>query len=188
MRASDGKFLWSYECDKVPAVIPTPIIKDDQVFVAVGYKRGGALLKQKPDGMGGIEAEVVYPFKAVLANKHGGVVRVGDHVYGDSDDAGIPYCADMATGEIVWKKRGSGKNSIAMAAADGCLYLHFADGTMVLAKADPAEYVELGSFKLPHAGERPGWAHPVILDGKLYLREQDTLLCYDISDKEAKGK
>jgi|HubBroStandDraft_6_1064221.scaffolds.fasta_scaffold2771210_2 hypothetical protein len=42
---------------------------------------------------------------------------------------------------------------------------------------------EVGSFKVPGSGERPSWSHPVILDGKLFLREQDHVLCYDIRAK-----
>jgi outer membrane protein assembly factor BamB len=126
----------------------------------------------------------VYPLKTHLANKHGGVVLVGEYLFGDSDDAGVPWCANLQSGELAWKSRASGKNSMSVAAADGCLYLHFADGTMVLAKADPEKFVETGSFAVPHGGERPSWAHPVILDGKLYLRENNAILCYDIRAKE----
>jgi len=105
------------------------------------------------------------------------VVLVGDYLYGDSDDQGIPYCADFMTGENKWKKRGAGKGSAAFAAADGPLYIRFANGLMVLAKADPKEYVEVSSFKIPGSGDPPSWSHPVIVDGKLYLREADPLLC-----------
>jgi outer membrane protein assembly factor BamB len=180
IRSGDGEVLWNYAIDKTTAVCPTPILKDDLVFIAAGYKRGAALLRQKPAGDGKVSVEEVYPMKPPLANKHGGVVRIGDYVYGDSDDQGIPFCADLMTGEIKWKQRGSGKNSASFSAADGHLYIHFTNGTMVLAKADPAEYKEVGSFKVPGSGERPSWAHPVISDGKLYLREHDTILCFNI--------
>ncbi len=180
VRASDGKLLWSYPIDKTTAVAPTPILSNDLVFFSAGYKRGGALLKQIADGQGGVTMEEVYPLKPELSNKHGGIVLVDGHLYGDTDSSGIPFCADLLTGEIAWKGRGSGRGSVAVAAADGRLYLHFDDGTMVLAKADPASYVEVGSFKVPHSGERPSWSHPVILDGKLYLRENNAVLCYDI--------
>ena len=182
VRASDGIILWTYAIDPVTAVIPTLVIKDDLVFFPIGYKRGGALIRQVPKPDGRIDIEEIFPMKNVLANKHGGVVRIGDYVYADSDDQGIPYCAELMTGEIKWKQRGSGKNSAAMAAADGHLYIHFADGTMVLAKANPAEYVEVGSFKVPGSGERPSWSHPVILDGKLYLRENNEILCFNIKE------
>lgn len=180
VRASDGKLLWTYDIERTTAVIPTPIVRGDLVFFAAGYKRGGALLKQVPGGDGEVKVEELYPLKTELANKHGGIVLVGDHLYGDSDDAGIPFCADLKTGEIKWKKRGTGRNSASFAAADGRLYIRFSDGTMVLAKADSADYVEVGSFKIPGAGDRPGWSHPVIVDGKLFLREQDRILCYSI--------
>ena len=179
VRAADGKLLWSYPIDKTTAVAPTPIISGDLVFFTAGYKRGGALLKQIADG-DNVTIEEIYPLKPELANKHGGVVLVDGRLYGDTDSSGLPFCADLMTGEIAWKGRGSGRGSAAVATAEGRLYLHFDDGTMVLAKADPAGYEEVGSFKVPHSGERPSWSHPVILDGKLYLREQNALLCYDI--------
>jgi outer membrane protein assembly factor BamB len=60
------------------------------------------------------------------------------------------------------------------------LYVHYADGTMTLVKATPDALEEVGSFKLPGSGERPSWSHPVVLDGKLYVREGDTILCYNV--------
>ncbi|MCC7084345.1 MAG: PQQ-like beta-propeller repeat protein [Pirellulales bacterium] len=182
VRATDGKLLWSYPLEKSTAVIPTPIVRGDLVLMVVGYKKGVALLKQVSDGPGNVKIDEIYPLKPALANKHGGVVLVGDYFYGDSDDQGIPYCAELLTGEQKWKERGSGKGSVATIAADGHLYLCFADGTVVLAKASPNKYVEISKFTAPGSGERPSWAHPVILDGKLYLREHNMILCYDIRD------
>lgn len=182
VRASDGILLWNYPIERTTAVIPTPIVKEDLVFIVAGYKRGAALLRQKPAADNKVDVEEVYGMKPPLANKHGGVVRIGDYVYGDSDDAGVPYCAEMTTGEVKWKARASGKNSAAFSAADGYLYIHFANGTMVLAKADPEGYTETGSFVPPGTGDRPSWAHPVIADGKLLLRENNAILCYDIRE------
>ena len=87
------------------------------------------------------------------------------------------------TGKILWKQRGSGKNSATVLAADGHVYIRYADGTVSLVKADPTAYQEVGSFKVPGSGERPSWAHMVIVDGKLYLREGDAILCYDVQAK-----
>ncbi len=183
VRASDGVLLWQYAVEKTTAIIPTPQVRDDLVFFVAGYKRGGALLKQVPEGDGKVKIEEIYPVKPELANKHGGVVIVGDYVYGDSDDKGIPYCAELLTGTVKWAKRGSGGNSASLVAADGRLYVRFANGIMALAKASPEDYVEVGSFKVPGSGERPSWSHPVIANGKLYLREQDIINCYDIKAK-----
>lgn len=178
--AETGKLLWTYPIDKTTAVIPSPIVRDDLVFFSAGYKRGGALLRQVAGPGGAITIEQVYPLNTDLSNKHGGIVLVGDHLYGDSDDKGIPFCAELMTGKVVWKKRGSGKGSATVIAADGHVYVRYADGTLSLLKASPADYEEVGVFKVPGSGDRPSWAHMVILDGLLYLREGDAILCYDL--------
>jgi len=178
--AETGKFLWAYPIDKTTAVIPTPIVKDDLVFIAAGYKRGGALLRQKAGPGGTVTMQEVYGLKPELANKHGGIVLVGDHLYGCADDQAILICAELETGKVVWKERGSGKGSATVIAADGHLYVRYADGTLALVKADPSGYTEVSSFKVPGSGDRPSWAHIVILDGRLYLREGDAILCYDL--------
>jgi outer membrane protein assembly factor BamB len=181
--AKTGTLLWTYPIDKTTAVIPTPIVRGDLVFFSAGYKRGGALLKQVPAADGSVKVEEVYGLNTDLANKHGGIVLVGDHLYGDSDDKGIPFCAELATGKVIWKERGSGKGSAAVTAADGRIYVRYSDGTLALLKADPAGYTELSAFKIPGSDDRPSWAHTVILDGMLYLREGDRILCYDIRAK-----
>jgi outer membrane protein assembly factor BamB len=181
--AQSGRLLWTYAIERTTAVIPTPIVKGDLVFIAAGYKRGGALLRQVPGAGGTVSVEEVYGLNTDLANKHGGIVLVGDHLYGDSDDKGIPFCAELMTGKVIWKERGSGKNSASFVAADGHVYVRYSDGTVSLVKADPAGYQEVSSFAVPGSGDRPSWAHAVILDGRLYLREGDTILCYDIRQK-----
>jgi outer membrane protein assembly factor BamB len=180
VRAKDGKLLWTFDIDRTTAVIPTPIIRDDLVFFVSGYGRGGALLKQIPSGEGEVNVEVVYPLKTELANKHGGVVLVGDYLYGDSEDRGIVWCAELLTGEVLWKSRGTGHDSASLVAADDHLYIHYADGTMSLVKASPKSFEEVSHFKVPGSGERPSWSHPVILDAKLYIREGDAIMCYDV--------
>jgi outer membrane protein assembly factor BamB len=185
VRATDGKLLWNYDIRRTTAVIPTPIVRGDLVFFTAGYGTGGALLKQVPAENNEVKVEEVWPMTNRVANKHGGMVLVGDYVYGDSEDSGNPFCADLMTGAQKWKKRGSGRGSAAIAAADGCLYLHFADGTMVLAKATPEDYTEVGKFKVPHSGEgdHPSWSHPVIFNGKMFVKEFDHILCYDVTAK-----
>ena len=185
VRASDGKLLWTYDIDKTTAVIPTPIVRDDLIFFSAGYKRGGALLRQKSDGNNEASIEEVYPLQRKLSNKHGGIVLVGDYLYGDSDDAGTPFCAEFKTGEIKWKSRGSSKQSASIVAADGHLYILYHNGTMTLVKADPESFQEVGSFKVPDSRTQPSWAHPVIHNGRLYLRESDSVLCYKLTEGDS---
>jgi outer membrane protein assembly factor BamB len=184
VRAGDGKLLWQYPVDKTTAIIPTPIVRGDLVFFVAGYGRGGALLQQAPGVDGAVAIKEIYPLQPKLGNKHGGVVLVGDYLYGDSEDKGIPFCAVLMTGERKWpEKRGVGKGSASVVAADGRLYVRFASGMIVLAKLDPSEYTEVSSFQVPGSGDRPSWSHPVIDGGRLYLREGDEILCYDIRKK-----
>jgi outer membrane protein assembly factor BamB len=179
--ADDGKLLWSYPIPKTTAVIPTPIVRDDLVFASIGYNTGGALLQQIPGPSGEVTVKEIYGLNTKLSNKHGGVVLIGDHVYGDSNDSGTPFCADLMTGEIKWKGRGPGEKSIAVVGGNGMLYMQFQNGVLALVKADPESYTVVSQFTIPGSGKRPSWAHPVISDGKLYLRSQDQLFCYDIS-------
>ncbi len=180
VRASDGNLLWSYGIDRTTAVIPTPIVRGDLVFFSAGYGRGGALLRQVPGDNDTVTATEIYPINNKLANKHGGIVLVGDYLYGDTDDRGTPFCAELMTGKVVWQSRGSGRRSANVIAADGYIYIRYSDGTLVLVKATPDGYEESGLLKIPGSDSQPSWSHSVIVDGRLYLREGDNLLCYDL--------
>ena len=183
--AKDGKFLWRF--DKLgnnTASIPTPIVLGDQIFTAAGYGgKGGALLTLSKGGKTGVEMTEEY-YKPELKNKHGGVTIVGDYAYADTDDSGHPYCAEWKTGEIKWKRgrEGKGSGSCAITYADGHLYCRYQNGYVTLVPAIGKRYDEVGSFKIENCKE-PSWPHPVVIGGKLYLREQDILWCYDVSAK-----
>ena len=182
VRAKDGELMWTYDIDKTTAVIPSPIISGDLVFFTAGYNRGGALLKQAANG-DKVDVEEIYGLNNKLENKHGGVVMLDGYIYGDSGDKGMPFCANMMTGDIEWKKRGSGKGSAAFTAADGHLYVLYQNSTVELVRADPKGYERVGSFKLDgHDADdvRPSWAHPVIVNGRLYVRQDDRIFCFDV--------
>ena len=176
----DGKVLWSYPIPKTTAVIPTPIVRGDLVFFSVGYGRGGALLQQIAGPNGDVTIKEIYGLNPKLANKHGGVILIGDYLYGDSDDKGTPFCADLMTGDVKWKGRGPGSGSTAIIGGAGMLYMQFQDGVLALVKADPSEYKVISQFKLPSSGGRPVWAHPVILDGQMFVRSDDKIFCYNV--------
>jgi outer membrane protein assembly factor BamB len=183
VRASDGKLLWAHTVVKKRAVRATPLVRGDLVFCPVGQDHGGVLLRQVADGEG-IKVDVVSPLKKELNVDHGGALLIGDHLYHDTDQGSAPYCVELTTGKVVWKASKTGKNSAALACADGHLYIRYADGTVVLAKASPDGYTEVSSFKIPgSSAARPSWAHPVIVGGRMYLREGDSILCYDVKAK-----
>ena len=178
--AADGKLLWRAPRKGRVAVIPTPVYSDGFVYVTSGYGAGCNLFKiTAADGK--FTAEQVYASKN-LSNHHGGVVKVGDCIYGYSDGRGW-VCQDFKTGESKWEEKEKfGKGSLVC--ADGKLFLRGEDkGTVVLIDASPAGYQEHGRFEQPDRSDKKSWPHPVIADGKLYLRDYDTLLCYDVSAK-----
>ncbi|MBI4664400.1 MAG: PQQ-like beta-propeller repeat protein [Verrucomicrobia bacterium] len=177
--AKDGKLLWRSSWPGRTAVIPTPIYRDGHVYATAGYGAGCKLVKIGP----GNEASDVYENK-LMKNHHGGVILVGDHLYGFSDGVGW-LCQNLLTGEEVWsEKRALGKGAIAC--ADGMLYcLDEASGTIVLIEASPKAWHEHGRFTpVPQSKTRSRqgrvWTHPVISHGKLYLRDQELIYCYDV--------
>ena len=180
VRASDGKLMWTTDIPKTTAVIPTPIVRGDLVFASFGYGTGGTLLRQSANGSE-VSVTEVYPLNKKLTNKLGGVVLVGDKIYGDTDQQGKIFCADLMTGEVDWNRKRSpsgGKKSASIAAADGHLYALYENGVMTLVKADPTSFQEVSSFEVPGDTDLPTWAHPVIVDGKMYLRIGENILCY----------
>src|SRR5262249_10513099 len=97
---------------------------------------------------------------------------------------GFPVCVDMVKGDVKWggQVRGPGSGSAAVTCVDGHLIFRYQSGEVALIEATPAEYRLKGSFK-PQVQIRESWSHPVVNDGKLYLREQNTLMCYDLTAK-----
>lgn len=181
--ADDGRTLWTYNrIANGTANIPTPIVDGDYVFGSTGYGAGAALLRLSRQG-DDVQAEEVYFLDGgTLQNHHGGMVLVGEHVYmGHGHNNGFPICVEMATGEIAWggEIRGPGSGSAAVVCADGHLYFRYQDGMMALVKVNPDEYELKGSFQIA-SNNGQSWPHPVIQDGRLYLRDQDELLCYDV--------
>ncbi len=185
VRAADGELLWHYpRIANTTANIPTPIVKGDLVFGSSGYGDGGsALLRLSSAGRGRVQMqEVYYKRNKEVQNHHGGMVLIGDHIYmGHGHNNGFPLCMHLESGRIAWgPERGPGRESAAIVAADGHLYFRYQDAVMALVEATPDSYNLKGSFKIKSKNGN-SWAHPVIADKKLYLRDQDELHCYDIA-------
>jgi len=190
VEAKTGKFLWAYNriANKV-ANITSPVVKDRYVFVTTSYQTGCALLKLTKNG-DQFDVEEVYFLRAKeFSNHHGGVVLIGDYIYGgDGQNAGTPTCLDFMTGEIKWKgrdwtRKAKAKGSAAVLYADGNLWFRYQEGALLaLIEATPDEFRVKGTFKAA-VEDGPAWAHPVIHEGKLYLRTQDALMCYDVAGK-----
>ncbi len=182
--AKTGEFLWRYaDVAKGPAQYFSPVERDGYIYGgALGV--GGGLVRLKADG-GGVAAEQVY-FVRGLPNGLGGAVAVGEYLYGTNIATRDFVAAEFTTGKVKWKTDSIGRVSIAY--ADGLLYLHGFNGDVMVAEATPEGYREKGRVTPPNqprhkqAGEfnEEAFAHPVIADGKLYIRDLGSLWVYDI--------
>ena len=180
LNPEDGSILWETPWAGKVAVIPTPLVKDNQVYVTSGYGTGCMLVDLSPEN----EATVVYQNK-VIKNHHGGVIRLGDFVFGHSDKGGWT-CQDWATGERLWRERSAlGKGAVNY--ADGRFYcLSEGSGEVVLVEPSTEGWEERGRFTLEPQSEirKPKgkiWMHPVVVDGHLYLRDQELFYCFDVT-------
>jgi outer membrane protein assembly factor BamB len=176
----DGKILWKVVRIGKTAVVPTPVYADNEVFVTSGYNVGCNAFKITKDA-DGFHAEQIYA-NTNMVNHHGGVILLDGYVYGFSDSKGW-VCLDFKTGEIAWADKGVGKGSIAY--ADGHFYIRSESGKgdIALIEANPKKYVEKGRFNQVDRSDKKSWTHPVIANGKLYIRDQGVLLCYDVKVK-----
>jgi outer membrane protein assembly factor BamB len=177
IRASDGKLMWNYgKAANGTANIATPVYFDNKVFYSSAYDTGGGLLALEAQA-GALRAREVY-FTRNLKNHHGGIVLLDGYLYGFNDS--ILTCIEFATGKVMWRDRSVGKGSLTY--ADGNLYLLSEDNVVGLAAATPTAYREKGRFTIPDRG-LPSWAHPVVSDGRLYIRDQGSLASFDIREK-----
>jgi outer membrane protein assembly factor BamB len=174
VRASDGKLMFRYDrAANRTANITTPIFHDNKVFFTSAYNTGGGLVALSAQN-GAVSASEVY-FTNEMKNHHGGVVLVDGYLYGYNDS--ILTCLEFATGKMMWRDRSVGKGSVTF--ADGLLYLQGENNVVGIAEATPSGYKEKGRFTIADKG-LPSWAHPVISNGRLYVRNQDSIVAYDI--------
>jgi outer membrane protein assembly factor BamB len=178
LEAATGRLLWRYDAPAAGSVanVATPVVRDGHVFASSQRAGGGTV--RLTGGPAGITATPAY-FAQRLGIAEGGAVLVGSHVYNAADQG--MRAIDWATGQVAWQHRSIGAASIA--AADGKLYLHGENGEVALVDASPTAYQERGRFTPadpPALGSAKAWAHPVVANGRLYVRQADVLWVYDV--------
>jgi outer membrane protein assembly factor BamB len=185
--ATDGSLLWQYEnaANSDGINCSTPLVHDGKVFASSAYGAGGGLVKLTKNDEGKFQAEEAW-FSRRMQNHHGGMIVVDDCLYGANggNGGGALICLDFKTGDVLWDQRNSRqtpKGSIAF--SDGRLYYRTEEGTLLLIEPSREKYIEVGRFEQPDRTRSPAWAHPVIANGKLYVRDQSALFCYDIKAK-----
>jgi outer membrane protein assembly factor BamB len=173
--AKSGRFLWRFdETSNGVTNISTPIFHDGAVF-SVASKQGAALVKLHVTA-DKASAEKVY-FTPKLQTHLGGAVRVGDFVYATTGNKLV--CMDFNTGNVKWENASVGKGSACY--ADGRLYVRSEESSDVaLVEASPSAYKEHGRFTPPDRSSSKAWCYPIIANGRLYLRDQGVLQCYNV--------
>jgi outer membrane protein assembly factor BamB len=184
--AKDGSLLWSYKREDPfeDVVCPTPVVKDNRVYVTAWG--AGAEVLEITRGGGKFAVKSVWSEKDI-SNIQGGVILVGDLVYGFNGDRSWE-CQEFATGTRKWESRRGALAAGSLIAADGmlfCLSKKGDKGDVALLEASPDKYVQKGRFSLPEASKLRKihggvWTHPVLSDGMLYLRDQEYLFCYQV--------
>ena len=190
--AKDGKLLWHIEFPtprRSPAVISTPIINDNFVYVTSGYNDGCMYISLTKEGEG-IKADTIYTNK-VVSNKHGGIALINGYIYGHSESGGSSWvCQNVKTGELVWSQKnqeiGANGNGSLFATGDRMLCFDEKKGLLVVAGATPDGWKEYGRMEIPErisedpSMDKATWTHPIIAGGNLYLRDHDLLFCFDL--------
>lgn len=182
-RASDGQYLWSHTPFGRTGNSCTPIVWKDHVLLSAGFGVGITLLKLSPDGEG-LKTDVVYAVPANVFPFQDSALLVGGHVYGLG--YGGRFCMNVETGEIKWGPKDTAATRAGMTCADGHLYFLSSDGKVELVEATPEKYKPKSAFTLPDYKRSDSATNPVIANGRLFLRNEDRLFCYDVREAALK--
>lgn len=170
----DGKMLWSYPfTNRWQVHANTPIFYKGDLFCFSGYGQGGVKLNLSEDGS---KVEKAW-FNEHLDSRIGGMVVLDGYLYGSGDNNREWRCVNWETGEETYASKDIGKGVVI--ADDNMLYCYSDRGELGLAKATSEEF-NLVSKTRVELGSAQHWSHPVINNGRLYLRHGNTLLVYKI--------
>ena len=176
VQADDGTFLWRNDrSSAATANCSSPVVFGNYVFSAASYGAGGALLRLTSVNQT-TTAELVYHTEH-MKNHHGGMVIANGLLFG-SNDPGILVCLELETGRVKWQDRSVGKGAVTY--ADGRIYVSGENGEIALVEATGDAYREQGRFEQHEPSNQNIWSHPVVAHSRLFLRDQDRLLCYNL--------
>ena len=172
--AETGKMLWSHDQpNKYSVHANTPLYHDGYIYCVSGYGKGGVKLRLSPDG-----SSVREVWRNVsLDNRMGGFVLVNGKIFGSDDQGKAWYCVDWVTGTNMFSGKITGRGNII--SADGMLYCYGDNGEMALVHPEQNAFTKISSFKVPY-GTAEYWAHPVIKNGRLYLRHGNSVMVYNL--------
>lgn len=171
-----GHLLWQFEFgNKRENSCTDVIVSDGLVYASSGYGGGCILLRPKRKDDGKFSVEQVWK-SDLLDNHHGGVLLLDGNLYGAGHESRGWFCLDFMTGNKLWQSPGKGS----LTYADGLFYCLDEKGTMSLIRATNSKWDQISSFRMPREGRGLYWAHPVVYDGRLYVRHSEQLFAYDV--------
>jgi len=185
VNAMDGKMLWKVNYAEANGAkgnirknhAVTPVYRDGEILVANGYGWVALKLRLSSDGSG---VEKVWENRN-FDPQHGGMVLLNNRVYGanhQSNPADTWICLDWNTGKTLWTQKWYVRGSVI--SADNMLVLfEERTGHVGLAIPEQNKLNIISEFQVTK-GDGPFWAHPVIKDGKLYIRHGDVLMVYKV--------
>jgi outer membrane protein assembly factor BamB len=186
IRPADGSVLWRHAWrTQHRGNIATPLVVGDYVFVSSSYGKGCCLLHLTASGDGVTATEVYYRKSRVMENHHSTCVYKDGFLYGFDSD--VFRCVDLRAGEVNedWNARGLSGNEHkgCLILADKYLIVQTQSGNLRLVEADPQEFRLLGKADgvLTRSGDC--WALPVLVNGRLYLRDHTKVVCLDVRPK-----
>ena len=176
--ADTGKHLWRHpHVTDYSVNANTPLYHEGRVYTVSGYGTGGQMFALSEDGT---DVKRIWS-QAKLDSQMGAAVLVDGYVYGSGHNSRGWHCLDWKTGKVTYTARKIG-NKGAIIFADGMLYCYSERGDVGLVKPDSQEFSVVSSFRVKK-GSGEHWAHPVIKDGRLYIRHGDSLMVYRIGDE-----
>jgi len=174
--ADSGEYLWrhSHVTDYVVNA-NTPLYHDGYLYTVSGYDTGGQMFELSEDGK---SIKRVWS-QDTLDSQMGAAVLVDGYIYGSGHQNRGWHCLDWKTGKVRYTAREIG-NKGAIIFSDGMLYCYSERGDVALVKPNPQKFEVVSSFEIKK-GSGEHWAHPVIRDGRLYIRHGNALMVYHIA-------
>ena len=175
--AESGEMLWTYPIFAAYGVIgTTPVLWNNNLIFAAPDEFGTTMFRLSSNE-GAFNAEKVWD--AALDNCHGGLVVDGDRLYGSGYRRLRDWvCIDASSGEILYATDELAKGAVLF--AEGLLYAQSENGMLSLLEPGDGGFHIKGQIKIGDSRRKDVWAHPVIVDGRLYVRDMDQMWCYDI--------
>jgi outer membrane protein assembly factor BamB len=175
---SSGDLLWKQPHVTQYDINPNTVLyKDNLLFTFSGYGTGSQLFRIADDGM---SASKLWA-NETPDNQMAGAILLDGYVYSSGHKKKGWACSNWTTGDVVWQSREhGGKGPVIF--SDGLLYYYSEKGDVVLVKPNSKNFEPISSFKMEE-GSGAHWAHPVIKNGRFYVRHGDVMHVYDIAIK-----